>query len=148
MFENSRLSAARQCHLPMHSQSTNLIKLLFNSVNLAPFLLLNPVSAIGTFVVNDGGAFWAALPFLPAAKPSRSRRGESPRPPPGGKSRIEYLGDLIGMVSMVIGPTKFNGDLKLDQQSCSGPSRGATSAFSLWWKKVEGQKSHHRRNVG
>ena len=63
--------------------------------------------------------------FLPAAKPSRSRSGESPSPPE--KSRIEYLGDLIGMVSMVIGPTKFMGDLKLDPRSCSGPSRGATS---------------------
>ena len=62
----------------------------------------------------------------------------------GGNSRIEYLGDLIGMVSMVIGPTKFMGDLKLDPQSCSGPSRGATSATSLWWKAVEGQNSHHR----
>ena len=84
--------------------------------------------------------------FLPAAKPSRSRSGESP--PPGGKSRIEYLGDLIGMVSMVIGPTKFINDLKLDQRSCSGPSRGTTSASSLWWKEVEGQKSHHRHNLG
>ena len=69
--------------------------------------------------------------FLPAAKPSRSRRGESPPPSsPGGKSRIEYLGDLIGMVSMVIGSTKFIGELKLDPQSCSRPSRGATSATS------------------
>ena len=66
----------------------------------------------------------------------------------GEKSRIEYLGDLIGMVSMVIGPTKFISDLKLDPRSCSGPSRGATSATSLWWKAVEGQKSHHRRNLG
>ena len=66
----------------------------------------------------------------------------------GGKSRIEYLGDLIGMVSMVIGPTKFMGDLKLDPRSCSGPSRGATSATSLWWKAVEGLKLNHRSNLG
>ena len=85
--------------------------------------------------------------FLPAAKPSRSRSGESP-PPPGGKNRIEYLGGLILTVSMVIGPTKFISDLKLDQQSCSGPSRGATRASSPWWKEVEGQKSHHRRKLG
>ena len=87
--------------------------------------------------------------LLPAAKPSRSRRGESPPPPsPGGKSRIEYLGDLIGMVSMVIGPTKFMGDLKLDPRSCSGPSRGATSATSLWWKALEGLKLHQSSNLG
>ena len=67
--------------------------------------------------------------FLPAAKPSRSRSEESP---PGEKSRIEYLGDLILTVSMVIGPTKFIGDLKLDPRSYSGPSRGATRATSLW----------------
>ena len=38
----------------------------------------------------------------------------------GEKSHIEYLGDLILMLSMVIGPTKFIGDLKLDPRSCSG----------------------------
>ena len=65
----------------------------------------------------------------------------------GGKSHIEYLGDLIPMVSMVIGPTKFIGDIKLDPRSCSRPSRGATSTASLWWKAVEGQKSHHRGNL-
>ena len=81
--------------------------------------------------------------FLPAAKPSRSRSEESP---PGEKSRIEYLGDLILTVSMVIGPSKFIGDLKLDPRSCSGPSRGATRATSLWWKAVEGRKSLHRGN--
>ena len=31
---------------------------------------------------------------------------------------------------------KLNGGLKLDPQSCSGPSRGARSAPSLWWKAV------------
>ena len=63
------------------------------------------------------------------------------------KSRIEYPGDLIGMVSMVIGPTKFIGDLKLDPRRCSGPSRGETSATSLWWKAVEGLKLNHRSNL-
>ena len=66
----------------------------------------------------------------------------------GEKSRIENLGDLILTVPIVIGPTKFIGDLKLDPWCCSGPSRGGTSATSLWWKEVEGQKSHHRRNLG
>ena len=42
--------------------------------------------------------------FLPAAKPSRSRSGESSPPSPGEKSRIEYLGDLIFMGAMVIAP--------------------------------------------
>ena len=88
------------------------------------------------------------MDLLPAAKPSRSRSGESSPPSPGEKSRIEYLGDLIGMVSMVIGPTKFMGDLKLDPRSCSGPSRGATSATSLWWKALEGLKLHHWSNLG
>ena len=89
---------------------------------------------------------WQVLP--PVAKPSRSRRGESLPSSPGGKSRIEYLGDLIGMVSMVIGPTKFIGDLTLDPRRCSGPSRGATSATSLWWKAVEGLKLNHKSNLG
>ena len=83
-----------------------------------------------------------SLSFLPAAKPSRSRSGESPSPPE--KSRIEYFRDLIPTVSMVIGPTKFTGGLKLETRNCSGPSRGATSATFLWWKAVEGRKSHHR----
>ena len=86
------------------------------------------------------------LVFLPAAKPSRSRSGESSSP--GEKSRIEYLGDLIPTVSMLIGPTKFFGDLKLDPRRCSGPSRGATSVTSLWWKAVEGRNANHRGNLG
>ena len=87
--------------------------------------------------------------FLPAAKPSRSRSGESSSSSsPGEKSRIEYLGDLIPTVSMLIGPTKFFGDLKLDPRRCSGPSRGATSVTSLWWKAVEGRNAHHRGNLG
>ena len=73
--------------------------------------------------------------LLPAAKPSRSRRGESPSPP-YEKSRIEYFSDMICMGAMVIGPTKFIGDLKLDPWSCSGPLRGATSASSLWCKAI------------
>ena len=35
---------------------------------------------------------------------------------------------------------QLNGDLKLDPQSCSGPSRGAKSASSLWWKANTGMK--------
>ena len=41
----------------------------------------------------------------------------------------------------VINDEKFNGGLKLDPQSCSGPLRGAKSATSLWWKAIEGRKS-------
>ena len=43
LFENSRRSAARQLGHPMHSQSANFEKFKLNSLNLAPFLLLNPV---------------------------------------------------------------------------------------------------------
>ena len=44
----------------------------------------------------------AAAAFLPAAKPSRSRRGESPSPSSSGeKSRLEYFKHLICMVAMV-----------------------------------------------
>ena len=43
LFENSRLSAARQLNQPMHSQSANFGKFKLNSLNLAPFILLSPV---------------------------------------------------------------------------------------------------------
>ena len=66
----------------------------------------------------------------------------------GEKSRIENLGDLILTVPIVIGPTKFIGDLKLDPWCCSGPSRGATSASSLWWMAIQGSILHHKDNLG
>ena len=44
--EISGLSAARQHGQPMHSQSANFGKYKLNSLNLAPFLLLNPVGEI------------------------------------------------------------------------------------------------------
>ena len=43
LFENFRSSAARQLSQPMHSQSANFGKFKISSLNLAPFLLLNPV---------------------------------------------------------------------------------------------------------
>ena len=46
LFENSRPSAARQLSQPMYSQSANFGKFKLNSLNLAPFLLLNPVHQV------------------------------------------------------------------------------------------------------
>ena len=42
LFENSCPSSDRQVGLPMHSQSANHGKFKLSSLNLAPFLLLNP----------------------------------------------------------------------------------------------------------
>ena len=43
LFENSHPSAARQLGQPIHIQSANFGKFELNYLNLAPFLLLNPV---------------------------------------------------------------------------------------------------------
>ena len=43
LFENSGPGAAREPGQPMHSQSANFGKFKLNSLNLAPFLFLNPV---------------------------------------------------------------------------------------------------------
>ena len=51
LFENSRPSAARQLGQPMHSQSTNFGKFKLNSLNLALFLLLDPVE---TLILTSG----------------------------------------------------------------------------------------------
>ena len=52
LFENSRPGAARQFGQPMPSQSGNFRKFNLNSLNLAPFLLLNPVREISFFRVR------------------------------------------------------------------------------------------------
>ena len=52
----SRPGAARQLCQPMHSQFANFIKFKLNSLNLAPFLLLNPV------VSNSASATLACFP--------------------------------------------------------------------------------------
>ena len=74
--------------------------------------------------------------FLPAAKPSRSRRGVSSSP--HKKIRINRPKELNLMLLLKIEHTKFSSDMKLDPLSCSGTSRGAVTASSLWRKAAIG----------
>ena len=74
--------------------------------------------------------------FLPATKPSRPRTGVSSSP--YKKIRIKCPKELNLMLLLKIEHTKFSSDLKLDPLSCSGTSRGAVSASSLWRKAAIG----------
>ena len=74
--------------------------------------------------------------FLPAAKPSRSRRGVSSSL--YKKIRIKHPKELNLKALLKIEHTKFSSDMKLDPLSCSGTSRGAVTASSLWRKAAIG----------
>ena len=57
-FENSRPSTTRILGQPMHSQSANFGKFKLNSLNLASFLLLNPIGVLRNEIFGSNRLFW------------------------------------------------------------------------------------------